>query len=195
MLNENFVILGALLNFIGGGSYAFDTFRGKTQPNRVTFFLWALAPLIAFSAQLSGGIGLRSLMTFMVGLGPAIVFLVSFRDPKAYWKITKFDIICGVLSVLALVFWYLSKDVNIAIMLSILADLLAGVPTIIKAYKFPETESYNTFFFGAVSAAITLLTVKIWSFTVAAFPIYILIICIVIFIPIFKKQGIQLIKS
>ncbi len=195
MLNENFVLLGALLNLVGSSSYAIDTFRGKTQPNRVTFFLWALAPLIAFSAQISGGVGLRSLMTFMVGFGPAVVFLVSFHDPKAYWKISKLDIACGALSLLALVLWFLTKTGYVAIILSILADLLAGVPILIKAYKFPETESYNVFFFGAVSAAITLLTIKTWSFTVAAFPIYIFLICGTLFLLIFRKQGIQLIKK
>lgn len=195
MLSENFVYLGALFNLTGSSSYVIDTFRGKTQPNRVTWFLWALAPLIAFSAQISGGVGVRSLMTFMVGFGPAMVFLASFRDKKAFWKITKLDIACGVLSILALVLWYITKTGNIAIMLSILADLLAGVPTLIKAYKFPETESYNVFFFGAVSAAITLLTINQWSFTVAAFPIYIFLICAILFLLIIRKQGIQLIKK
>ncbi|MEI6266337.1 MAG: hypothetical protein WCJ54_07635 [Actinomycetota bacterium] len=195
MINANFVLFGALLNLIGSSSYAIDTFRGKTKPNRVTWFLWALAPMIAFSAQISGGIGIRSLMTFMVGFGPAIVFIASFMNKKAYWKISKLDIACGVLSVLALILWYLTKNAAVAILLSILADALAGVPTIIKAYKEPETESYNVFFFGAISAAITLLTIEIWTFEVAAFPVYIFAICSLLFVLIFRKQGIQLVKK
>ncbi len=196
MINENFVFLGALLNLTGSSSYTVDTFRGKTQPNRVTWFLWALAPLIAFSAQLSSGVSFKgALMTFMVGFGPLMVFIASFVDKKAFWKITKLDIACGVLSVLALILWYLTKTGDIAIVLSIAADLLAGVPTLIKAYKAPETESYNVFFFGAISAAITLLTVKTWTFTATAFPVYIFLICGVLFLLIFRKQGIQLIKK
>lgn len=51
MLNENFVILGAVIFAIGSLSYLIDTLKGKVKPNRVTFFLWALAPLIAFAAE------------------------------------------------------------------------------------------------------------------------------------------------
>lgn len=195
MININFIYFGALLNLIGSSSYAIDTFRGKTKPNRVTWFLWALAPLIAFSAMLNSGVGVRSLMTFMVGFGPAVVSIASFVNKKAFWKITKLDITCGVLSVLALVLWYLTKDAVIAIVLSIAADALAGVPTLVKAYKEPETESYNVFFFGAVSAIITLLTIQHWTFAVAAFPVYIFVICFTLFLLIFRKQGIQLIKK
>jgi hypothetical protein len=182
MLNEHFVILGALFSITGTSSYAINTIKGKTKPNRVSWFLWALAPLIAFSAEIKLGVGLRSLMTFMVGFGPLIVFISSFVNRKAYWKISKLDIACGTLSVLALILWTLTGTGDIAIALSIVTDLLAGIPTIIKAYKEPATESYLAFMFGAISAAITLLTIKQWTLGNAGFPVYIFIICLSLFI-------------
>ena len=69
MLNQNFVILAAALNLYGSASYVIETLKGKTKPNRVTWFIWALAPLIAFAAMASEGVGLSALMTFMVGFG------------------------------------------------------------------------------------------------------------------------------
>lgn len=195
MLNPNFVFLGAIFNLTGSSSYAFDTLRGKTQPNRVTWLLWAVAPLIAFSAQISAGVGIRALMTFMVGFGPAVIFTSSFFNKKAYWKVSKLDIVCGVMSVLAIVLWLLTKTGDIAILFSLVADALALIPTLLKAIKAPETESYNVFFFGAISAAITLLTISHWTFTVAAFPIYILTHCTILFLLIFRKQGIHLVKA
>jgi hypothetical protein len=59
MLDSHFVILGAILNVIGGLSYLIDTIKGKAKPNRVTWFLWALAPLIAFTAELKQGLVYR----------------------------------------------------------------------------------------------------------------------------------------
>jgi hypothetical protein len=181
MLNEHFVIVGAVLNLIGSSGYAIDTVKGTTKPNRVTWFLWAVAPLIAFSAEIKSGVGLRSLMTFMVGFGPLLVFIASFINRKAYWKISRLDIACGVLSVLALVLWKITGTGDVAIALSIAADLLAGVPTIIKSYKEPQSESYLVFLFGATSAAITLLTIDQWTFANAGFPIYIFLICTLLF--------------
>src|SRR5665213_3532899 len=105
MINQHFVILGVLIGFAGNMTYVISTLRGKTRPNRVSWFMWALAPLIAFSAEINQGVGLRSLMTFMVGFGPAMVFIASFVNRKATWKLTKLDLACGLLSLLALIAW------------------------------------------------------------------------------------------
>lgn len=195
MINDKFVLLGAVLNLIGSATYAYHTLRGETRPNRVTWFLWALAPLIAFSAQLNKGVGLQVLMTFMVGFGPLTVFTASFLSRKAYWKITRLDIACGVLSLVALAVWGITREGNVAIMLSITADLLAGVPTLIKAYKQPGTEHAAPFRNGALSAAITLLTITHWTFAVYGFALYILLICATLYVLIRFRLGERLTAS
>ena len=52
MIDERFVIIGAFLSMIAQLTYAIDTVKGKIKPNRVTWFLWALIPLIAFVAEI-----------------------------------------------------------------------------------------------------------------------------------------------
>jgi len=195
MINENFIIFGAILNFIGSFGYAKDTFNGKTKPNRVTWFLWALAPLIAFFAEINKGVGLASLMTFMVGFGPLMVFVVSFLNKKSVWKICKLDIACGILSVFGLILWFITQEGNLAIVFAILADLFAGIPTIIKSYREPETESYLVFLFSVISATITLLAIKNWNFANYGFPMYILAICLLLFILIKFKLGPKISKT
>ncbi len=189
MLNENFVFVGVLFNIIGGIGYLVGTLKGTTKPNRVTWLLWALAPLIAFSAQINQGVGIRALLTFMVGFNPLLIFLASFVNRNAHWKITRFDMVCGILSVLGLILWSLTSNPNLAIALSITADGLASLPTVVKAYKFPETETSTVFFGGAISAFVTLLTIKTWSFAYYGFPVYILLICVVLASLIQFKLG------
>ena len=189
MINENFVIVGALLNLFGSSSYVISTLKGKTKPNRVTWFLWALAPLIAFYAEIQKGVGLPSLLTFMVGFGPLMVFVASFINKKSVWKIGRLDIICGLLSLGGLVLWGVTREGNLAIVFSIVADLLAAIPTLVKSYKEPETENYMVFLFGSISAFITLLAIKEWSFAHYAFPVYILVICLLFFVLIKFRLG------
>ena len=189
MINEKFVLIGALLNIVGSGTYAFNTLKGKTKPNRVTWFLWALAPLIAVSAQWAEGVTWAALMTFMVGFGPLIIFLASFVNRKAFWKITKLDIVCGLISVLALVLWLITGQGIVAIIFSILADFVAGVPTLVKAFYEPETEHPSVFRNSAISAAITLLTIKEWSFANYGFALYIFAICLILYLLIRFKLG------
>lgn len=189
MIDERFMFVGVLLNVIGGFSYLIATIKGEAKPNKVTWFLWALAPLIAFAAEIHQGVGLQSLLTFMVGFNPLLVFIASFINKQSQWKLSSIDIICGVLSFCGLLLWYVSKVGNVAIMFSILADGLASIPTVIKSYKAPETESSTIFALGAMSATITLLTIKEWNLAHYAFPLYILFICLTLFTLIQFRLG------
>ncbi|MBI3619990.1 hypothetical protein HY214_02490 [Candidatus Roizmanbacteria bacterium] len=189
MLNENFVILAALINLLGAASYIKNTIKGKVKPNRVSWGLWTAAAMIAFLAELAQGVGILSLATFMVGFGPLLIFLASFVNKKSYWKISTFDKWCGALSVVGLVLWYITKVGNIAIAFSIFADLMAGIPTLVKSYKYPETENWIAYMFSIISISIALLTIKTWTFPSYGFPLYILIFDSTAFLLIKFKLG------
>ncbi len=173
MIPVQFVFVAVLFNVVGMTSYIADTLRGRSHPNRVTFALWSVAPLIAFAAQIQKGVGLTSLLTFMVGFGPLLVLLASFVDRRAYARVTRFDLSCGALSIVALVAWRVTGNGNVAIVFSLLADLLAAVPTLRKAYRVPHTETAMAYLCSGISALITMLTITNWDFATASFPIYI----------------------
>jgi hypothetical protein len=181
MLNPNFVIIGTLISAIGSFVYLIDTIKGKIKPNRVSFLLWSIAPLIAFAAQIKQGVGIESLMTFSTGFLPIMTFIASFVNKKAEWKITRFDLICGFLSILGLVLWQITKVGNIAIFFSIVADGLAAVPTIVKAYKYPDTEIAWPWVATSIGVVLTLLTLTSLTFANSGFIIYILLVDTLIF--------------
>ncbi len=70
-----------------------------------------------------------------------------------------------------------------------MADGLAGLPTIVKSYKNPETENYKVFFFGGISAIITLFTINTWNLAHFGFPLYILLINAIFVLLIKFKIG------
>jgi hypothetical protein len=189
VINQNFVFLGAFIFFFGSIGYFIETLQGKVKPNKVTWFLWSLAPFIAFFAEISQGVGIQSLLIFMFGFIPLTIFFASFVNKKSYWKISKTDILCGSLSVIGIILWKITSVGNIAIIFSIISDLLASLPTIIKAYKNPETENSTLFFANAFSATITLLTVKTWVFQEYGFVSYIFLDSLLIAILVKFKIG------
>ncbi|MGZ4178912.1 MAG: hypothetical protein ACXVUX_22095, partial [Solirubrobacteraceae bacterium] len=139
--------------------------------------MWMVAPLIGFAAQVSEHVGLQSLLTLAIGLGPLLVVVASFLDAKAYARVTGFDVLCGALSVVALVAWAVTGTGNLAILFTILADVFVAIPTLRKAYADPESEHAVAFLGGVVGAAITLLTIKPdqWGFASAGVSFYVLI--------------------
>ena len=176
MLDVHFVILGAAIGVGGGALYLRDTLRGVTQPNRVTWLMWAVAPLLAFGVEIQAGVGLRSLMTFVVGFVPLLIFIASFRNPASVWKLRRLDYGCGALSVAGLIAWLVTSHGTIALSASIAADALAAVPTIRKSWRWPETETAAAYLAAGLNAGITLLTVEEVTTAVVAFPIYIFVV-------------------
>jgi hypothetical protein len=176
MLPSWLVYIALAINFFGTIGYLATTLKGQTRPNRVSWFIWTIGPAIAFAAQLTKGVGVQSWLTFISGFGPLLVLLASFINQKSYWKLTRFDLTCGALSLGALLLWALTREGNLAILFTIAADALACVPTIVKAYREPKSENSISYSTASLSALITLLTITRWNFATAAFPLYLFLI-------------------
>jgi hypothetical protein len=176
VINVNWIFLGAAIGALGTAVYLRDTLRGTTKPNRVTWLMWAVAPLLAAAVELNEGVGLRVLPTFMVGFMPLLVFAASFHNPAALWKVRRVDYACGVMSAVGTAVWLATRNGVLAISAAILADFLAGVPTMMKSWTHPETETVYSYVGAVISMTILLLTIQHWTFDVAAFPLF--IVCI-----------------
>ena len=195
MIDPNFVIVGVILQVLGSWSYFLDTIKGRVKPNKVSWLLWSIAPLIAFAAMMKQGVGITALATFVVGFVPLVIFTASFVNKKAKWKIGKLDVTCGLLSVVGLILWLVTEVGNIAIFFSIVADGLAAVPTIVKSYRYPETENSTVFFFGVVNSVIALLALSEWNFQSYGFPLYLLFVNFILVGFIKFKWGLAIRKT
>lgn len=175
MISPNFVLLALCFNIVGTAIYIRQSLKDEVQPHLVTFFLWALAPLVAYAAQVSQGAGIVALVTLVAGINPALIFAISLRRSGAHWSISTLDIVCGVLSLAGLALWCLSRDGLYAIVLAIAADALASVPTFRKSFSHPESESPILYALSAVSAVITMLSIQEWTFDRYGFALYLLV--------------------
>ncbi len=178
----------AVIGSIGHIGYIRSIYLWSTKPNKVTWFFWALAPLIAFFASISNGFHWSTLPVFMIGFGPLVIFTVSCFYKKAFWKLGALDYICGGFSLLALLLWRYTKEPNIAIVFAIVSDGLAAIPTIIKVWRHPETESTIVYLTAFLAMSTSLLTVETWSFNQAAFPIYIMFVDITVILLILRRK-------
>ena len=191
MLPGKIVYLGLLLQLTGQISYIVSIFRGRTKPNLVSWFIWMLAPLIGFFFIVKAGASFSALPIFMGGFGPFLVILFSIFIKNGYWKINTFDLYCGALALLALIFYVATHSLGISILFAMLADFLAAIPTMVKSWKFPETENSLIYFFAMTSSILGLLTIKNWSFSIAIFNISFVIQCVTILFCIYRKKIFQ----
>lgn len=189
MLSDKFVILAAFIVLIGDSGYFIDTLRGRAKPNRVTWLLWGLTPIIAFAAQRNAGVTWQSILTLAVSIVPLLIFTVSLHNPKAYWKIAPFDIVCGLLSVLAIILWITTGKGVFALVLSVVADFFAALPTFVKSVRHPDSETPGTYVANAVAGLLVLLTITHWTLSNSLFALDIFVVDAAIALPLLLPRS------
>ena len=158
------VFFGLALNLTGAFFYLKDMFKGTTKPNRVTAALWSLQGAIAISAAYSDGVTWSLIPVLSAFLGPFSVLVFSFILKQAYWKLGVFDYICGSISILALLLWYITGSANIAIAFAIIADLTAVLPSVKKSWAHPETETGIAFVLPIFGYSMAFFAFETYSF-------------------------------
>jgi hypothetical protein len=150
--------------------------KGEAAPNRVTWFLWALVPVIAAAAQWQSGVGISTLVVLSVGLGPACIVLASFVAGTGSWKLGPFDYVCGTCSLAALALWAVTGDPVVAIVLSILADAAAALPTLRKSWLAPATEDRSAYLIAFAGMVLGIFSVQEATFSAYAFNAYLVVV-------------------
>jgi len=188
-LPQFLVVISALLLVWGGYGYLRDTLAGRTKPNRVSWSLWALAPLISLGAALSADADVWASVRVLVGgVVPAVIFLASFINKSSYWRLGRFDWFCGGLSLAALCFWQLADAPLVAVLLATTANAFASVPTFVKAWNYPETESRLIFITSFLSAILIIPAIPVWTIANAAFQIGLMLTTGAMLIAIYRKD-------
>jgi hypothetical protein len=181
MISPDFALLAALLPPAGFASYIRGTLHGRVQPNRVSWALWAVSPMVAFAAELAGHVSAPvAAVTFGLGFGPLLVVVSTFARAGGAWRLGLADYACGAVSVLALAAWAVTGRGDAAIALSIAADAFAAAPTIAKSWSHPESESAGTYVASGTAGVVALLALPSWRFAGYGFPLYVAAVCAVI---------------
>lgn len=183
------VVVSALISVAGAFAYIRDTSLGKTKPNKVSWLLWAVIPLTAVAAAISAGADIwPTVRIFLAGFLPLVILIVSFFNPQSYWKLSTFDFICGGISLLAVLLWGFTSSPLLAIVLLALADAFASLPTIIKAWKFPETETGLTYFASLVAVLLVLPSIPVWNIENSAFQIVLVGTNLALLFSVYRKK-------
>lgn len=174
MLPDGFIVLVIAMRLFGGLAYLRATARGRAHPELLSWFLWAMTPMIAFAAELSAGVGIVAYVTLALGISPLLVFLTAFIKRTGVMKVDRFNVLCVIFSIIGIVLWLTTSNPELAILLAIVADIASAVPTVRKIITSPETEYAPTYALSAAAMIIALFTIKEWDFAAYAFPLYVL---------------------
>lgn len=103
------------------------------------------------------------------------IAIYSIIKGVGVWSTTYYDFIFFGLGIIGLILWQILGIPVIALIFSILADALFGLPTIIKTAKNPSTETVPIWLTFSASGALGLFAVNQLLFYEIAYPLYLFI--------------------
>lgn len=175
-MNE-YVLLGlasGILQIIAGVPYFRSILRRETKPNIVSQFLWTVLSTIAIIAQLQSGWSWSVLILVAVTFN-TIVFTSLCLKGYGYKEYGWIDYGCFGAALLALVVWVLTDNALWVLLISIGTSTLASIPTIVKVFKYPDTEDATAWLIMSVACGLSVLSVSDWNLNNLVAPVLLLL--------------------
>lgn len=138
-MREAFAIISAILICIGQPPYIIDTLKGKTKPERMTWFIFSVLGIVAFISQI--GLGATWSLVFS-GVETAVsIFTFGLSIKYGIGGHDKLDISALVIASVGVVIALAVKQPIVSLLGVVLADLMGTALTVRKAYLHPGTET------------------------------------------------------
>lgn len=145
--------------------------HGEVRPNIVSWVLWAIIQFVVIGAQIAAGISWAVLIPAALAFNTILVLALSLRG-YGYTRYGWLDAICFMLVVLAIVLWKTTNSALFALAFSIVADFLASIPTFIKVYRSPFSESASAWILLVAANVLALISISAWTWGNSSYSLY-----------------------
>ena len=169
--------------------YIKSILAGRAKPHRTTRFVILLTTTITTFSLLAQHDHIAIWLSAISMLQAIIVFSLSLKHGMGGWA--KTDIACVIMAITGIALWQTTTNPVYGLYFGILADLTGMVPTIIKTYRYPQTEIWSFFALDTIAAGCNLLALTHWSLQGFSYPLYLLGMNGLITILAIRKNGIK----
>lgn len=170
-----FGILSSIFVLVGGIPYLRDIYNKKAHPHILSWIGWAFITALGAFAMLAEGSQWVVAILFSNSFLCLAIAGYSIFKKVGIWSTTVYDYVFFGLGILGLVLWQVLDIPLIALICAIIADFSFGVPTIIKTYKDPSSETYFVWLTATMAGLFSLFAVRNFSFTEVGYPLYLFI--------------------
>lgn len=173
--SELFGILSSVVLIVGMVPYLRDVIRGDVKPHAMSWLGWSLITALGGLAMVSDGAGWVVAMLFANSITCFSIPITALIKRTAVWSVTKADSVLFILGGIGIILWQTLDLPVLALVCAIFADMSFGIPTIIKTYRDPSSETPTAWIFSVVAEIFALLAITQLTFSEIAYPTYLLI--------------------
>ncbi len=166
-------LISSILTVAFFGTYLKDILVGKTQPHMYSWLIWAILILIGTGAAFKGGAGYGA---WSLGVGALFCLAIFFLSFKYGTKnIKSFDLYCLLGACVALIVYLFVHNPLYAVILIVLVDFIAYLPTLRKGFEEPYSETLISFVISAGTNLLSIFAIEYYSLTTVLYPLSLMI--------------------
>ena len=171
------IVLGSVLTIVAIIPYLIEVISKKTKPRIVSWLVWTIITSIAAIAALVDRQYPTAILLFSAALETLAVVLLGWKNSDK--TIEKIDVVCFAGAAIGIILWQVLDSPAIAVIATVVADFIGGIPTLLHSWKKPQEETWITFFISFMGAVCTLLVISDWRITSFAYPFFLVVINLV----------------
>lgn len=181
-------ILSSAIVIVGGIPYLKDIHNKKVHPHILSWLGWGGITALGGAAMLAEGSGWITALLFGNTVLCLSIALFAIFKKVGIWSTTIYDYVFFMLGIIGLILWQTLHLPIIALICAIAADLFFGIPTVIKTYKDPSTETPAVWFMSMLSELLALAALQHITFSELAYPIYLLLYDTTLLVLVLKRE-------
>ena len=187
------IVFASIIPIFGAVPYFISSLRRKIKPRFATWSTWTLINAINAAAAFADGAAPTAIASTAGALTTGVITLVALRN--GFTQYSRFDAACQALALLGIPFWLLSNDPAAAVVMVLIVNLLAGLPTLRHVWKSPHEEMPAPFIAAAAGSLLVLASLKQLTFVAVALPLAIVVFDSILVILIFiRRRARHLVK-
>lgn len=148
-------ILGIILQLIGFVPYIVDIFRGKTKPERASFWIFTLLIVITIAAQLSQGLTWATVLLMVWAFNTGFIALLSLK--YGYGTFKRRDFVSVIVALIGVVLWWVTDQPLVAALIVVGVDFAGFWLTLVKTWAAPYTETMIAWLLSGLGALCALI--------------------------------------
>ena len=163
--------------------------KGNFRPQRMSWFLMVLIMILACGTLWAQGDRNAFWLALAICLTNLVIFVLSIK--KGLGGTSKLDIVVLCMVIISLFIWYTTKNPLLGLIMSMITDLIALLPTLIKAWNLPETEERRIWIMGIISSFLNIISLSPIVVEKVIFPLFVLVINIIMVLIIVLRSKIK----
>ncbi|MFI5271390.1 MAG: hypothetical protein ACHQT9_05120 [Candidatus Saccharimonadales bacterium] len=187
-MKDVLAIIAAVLAIAGNLPYIRDAFTHRVKPHPFTWLVWTIVSAIVFFGQLAKGAGIGALPAGVAELFTIIIFIFSLQYGFKYVQRTdKYFLAAALFGIIP---WLIFDNPTISVIIAVVIDLIAFVPTLRKTYEHPETETPILYGSNVLRHILTLFSLQAYNIATTLHSIA-MIITNTLMVGLISKKKIQ----